>query len=72
MKQYGDYLQVKKEEVEKAKAALIESAKQIIETAAQDDDFWIIKDKDNEFVYVGIVLRVGQPIPQEVMDRMRH
>ena len=46
---YGDYAQCKEDEIQKAKAELLEQMIDTIRDLAKKDEFWIVKEKDGGY-----------------------
>lgn len=57
---YGDYLQIDKEHIQKAKDALVESLFNVIRNLAEDDGFWIVKTVDENTITVGWKIHIPQ------------
>ena len=50
---YGAFLNADKKEVQEAKANLLKGLILLVETVAEDDDFWEVKELDENTVAIG-------------------
>ena len=50
---YGEYLKINKHEIQTAKDALLENLSDLIRHLAERDDFWIVKELDENTITVG-------------------
>lgn len=50
---YGEYLKTNKHEIQAAKDALLENLSDLIRRLAESDDFWIVKELDENTITVG-------------------
>ena len=57
---YGDYLRTDKEHIQQAKDALVESLFHVLRELAKNDDFWIVKELNENTSTVGWKIHIPQ------------
>lgn len=57
---YGDYLKVDKEHIQQAKVTLLEDLFDTIRKISENEDFWIVKELDENTATVGWKIHIPQ------------
>lgn len=50
---YGDYLKTDKDHIQEAKASLLENLFDVLRNLSEQDDFWIVKELNEDTITVG-------------------